>query len=434
MPDSDLIDFILLSDPNVRYVVLGTMLICTSAAVVGCFLFLRKRALVGDAIAHAVLPGICVAFMVFGTKEPWVLLIGATVSGWLSLVFIDTITRWSKLKADSAIGIALTWFFAIGILLLTVIQRGGNASQSGLDKFLFGSAASMLSQDVLMFSWVAFTLLISCLFFFRVFKLIIFDADYAASIGLPIKGYDLLISTLTVVAVATGIQSVGVVLMAALLITPAAAARFWTDDLRRMLILAAVFGLLPGYLGTYVSYTSPRMPTGPWIVLIASMIAILSFFLGARKGLLVRLLQHRANQRKVVRENVLKLLYHLGENDSQFTRARSRDEMMNKRAMSPLEWRRGVQELRRMDLIVNQGSGFALTKQGAKEGERITRLHRLWEMYLNRYMKIAPDHVHDDAEAIEHIITPEIEEELLLLLERPEKDPHQSRIPYTEDE
>lgn len=431
MVDTDLIEFILLRDSNVRYVVLGTMLICSSAALVGCFLFLRKRALVGDAIAHAVLPGICLAFMLFGTKEPWVLLIGATVSGWLSLLFIDAITRWSKLKADSAIGIALTWFFAIGILLLTVIQRAGNATQSGLDKFLFGSAASMLSLDVLIFSWVAVILLISCLIFFRKFKLIIFDSDFASSIGLPVKGYDLIISTLTVVAVATGIQSVGVVLMAALLITPAAAARFWTNDLRKMLLLAAVFGLLSGYLGTFISYSAPRMPTGPWIVLVASAFAILSFFLGARKGLFIRWLQHRANQRKVVRENVLKLLYHLGEDDLEFSRVRSRDEMMNKRAMSLLEWRSGIQELRRMKLIEMKESGVALTEHGTKEGERITRLHRLWEMYLNRYMKIAPDHVHDDAEAIEHIITPEIEKELLLLLDHPEKDPHESRIPYT---
>lgn len=428
----EFIDFLLLRNANVRFVVIGSMLIGASAALVGSFLFLRKRALVGDAIAHSVLPGICLAFIAFNSKHPALLLIGAIASGWLSLLFIDWITRNSKLKSDTAIGLTLSWFFGVGIMLLTFIQKTGNAAQSGLDSFLFGNASAMIAEDVYLFGGVSFGLIVLSVFLFKPLKLVIFDRDFAVSRGIKVRRFELILSTLTVIGVATGIKAVGVVLMAALLITPAAAARFWTDKMKTMLILAAIFGMVSGWMGALVSYTLPKMSTGPWIVLVVSAIAVFSFFFGTKKGLVHRLRSQQKMQRKILLENVLKLFYHLGEEHQNWSNPRSIDELMNRRFIPLPELTASLNRLSRKDFLSKEGKQFRLTDAGVEEGRRLTRLHRLWELYLIKYVNIAPDHVHDDAEAIEHIITPEIEAELLHLLENPEKDPHNKEIPYSQ--
>jgi len=260
-------DFFTFSDPNVRMVTLGAILLGISAATVGCFTFLRKRALVGDAIAHAVLPGVCLSFIISGEKNPFWLLLGAVIAGWAALLVMDFMVNHSKLKTDTAIGAVLSVFFGLGILLLTAIQHSGSANQAGLDTFLFGKAASMTQRDVWVFGGVAALLLLVIAAFFKSFKLVAFDPDFARSLGLPVRTLEFILATITVLSVATGIQAVGVVLMAALLITPAAAARFWTDSMIRMILLAALFGLLSGFFGAWVSYTAPAMPTnatGRW--------------------------------------------------------------------------------------------------------------------------------------------------------------------------
>ena len=232
------IDFISLNDPNVLFVVVGMILLGISSATIGTFAFLQKRALTGDAIAHSVLPGVCLAFILFDTRNLWVLLGGAFVTGWLSIVCVDIITKHSKLKADTAIGLVLSVFFGVGILLLTFIQQSGNAAQSGLNNFLFGKAAAMHPDDIKTMGIVSLLIIIIVLTFFKEFKLLSFDPAYAKSTGLPVTVLQLLLTTLTVLAVAAGIQAVGVVLMAAMLITPAAAAKYWTNNLRKMIFLS----------------------------------------------------------------------------------------------------------------------------------------------------------------------------------------------------
>lgn len=288
----DLFSFFSFQDPNIRYVVGGSVLLAVSSALVGCFTFLKKKALVGDAVAHAVLPGVCLSFILSGTKNPIYLIIGAFITGWLSLILIDVISRKSKIKEDTAIGLILSVFFGVGILLLTMIQHSGNAAQTGLNSFLFGKAAALIGFDLVVFSLISFFLLFCVLFLYKEFTLISFDEHFAQSIGFPVKRLELALTTLTVLAVVTGIQAVGVVLMAAMLITPAAAARFWTDKLKVMLLLAAIFGALSGVSGAYISYVMPAMPTGPWIVMVISIIAISSFMLAPHRGILYLSLIH----------------------------------------------------------------------------------------------------------------------------------------------
>ena len=279
-----LIEFLSFSDASIRSVVLGSVLIAVSSAIVGSFTFLRKKALVGDAVAHSVLPGVCLAFLFSGVKSPLILIVGAFITGWLSLVLIDLIVARSKIKEDTAIGLILSVFFGLGILLLTAIQHSGNAAQSGLDHFLFGNAAALVGKDLWTFSGLAVVLIFSVVLFFKEFTLLAFDQHFARSIGFPVRVLELVLTTLTVLAVVTGIQAIGVVLMAAMLITPAAAAKFWTDKLKVMILLAAGIAGFSGLVGAFISYIAPSMPTGPWIVMVLSLIAIFSFFLRAKKG------------------------------------------------------------------------------------------------------------------------------------------------------
>ena len=420
----------MLHDPVARVVVAGVLLIAAASALIGCFLFLKKTSLVGDAIAHAALPGVCAAFVIFESRHPLVMLLGAMGSGLLSMWFMGFILRRTRLKADVAIGITLSWFFAIGIVLLTAIQQSGMPNQSGLDHFLFGNAAGMLWDDVITFGAFSIVLILAVLLLYRPWKLMLFDRNHAVARGLNVRVLEGTLSVLTVLAVAIGVQTVGVVLMAALLITPAAAARFWTHRLPIMLLLAVVFGVVSALVGTWVSYTTPRMPTGPWMVVVISAVAVLSFLFGTRKGAVPRWWKGQKIQTKIARENVLKLLYQLGEAQGNQQLAHTRDDMTNRRPMRISDLNRTLSALDRKGLVLKEGHGYTLSEDGLAEGGRVVRLHRLWEMYLTTYVKIAPDHVHNDAEAIEHLITPEIEEQLLQLLDHPERDPHDSEIPY----
>jgi manganese/zinc/iron transport system permease protein len=424
------IDFFSFTDPNVRYVVIGSILITASSAIVGSFTFLKKKALVGDAVAHAVLPGVCLSFLLHGEKNPLVLIIGAFATGWLALTLIDFISAKSKIKEDTAIGLLLSVFFGVGIFLLTIIQKSGNAAQSGLDQFLFGKAASLVGADLVTFGVIAVLLLLAVYVFFKEFTLISFDKDFATSMGLPVRAMELILTTLTVLAVIIGIQAVGVVLMAAMLITPAAAARFWTEKIKVMIFLAAIFGAFSGIAGAYISYIAPSMPTGPWIVVVVSSIAFLSFFLAPKRGIINRLITQKNIKRHIVDENILKALYQLGEEERNFFDKRTVETILTKRTIKKETLLKSLRRLKREGYLKNDQGFWFFTTEGKNKGQRVVKLHRLWEVYLTQYLRIAPDHVHDDADTIEHVLTPELEARLEKLLNYPSTDPHKSEIPY----
>jgi len=411
-------------------VVIGTILIGASSSIVGCFTVLRKRSLIGDAIAHSVLPGVCLAFMLGGTKDPLMLLGGAFISGWLSIIAIDLVVSNTRIKTDAALGIILSVFFGLGILLLTHIQKSGNASQSGLDSFLFGKAASIVGDDLIIFGAVAVLLIVSVYLFFKEFTLISFDPNYAKSIGLRVNSYQLLLSSLTVLAVTVGIQAVGVVLMAALLITPAVAARFWTDKLSYMIAIAAGIGALASVSGAFISYAAPRMPTGPWIIVVLTILAILSMLFAPGRGFWSKWRSQHFTEQRIFQENILKLLYQLEEGDGRQDAERSLSEMLERRDWKKEKLSTGLNQLEDDCMVTGDDELWRLSAEGRREGKRIVRLHRLWELYLTQVMKVAPDHVHETAEVMEHLISPQLEKRLLRALNHPDRDPHGSPIPY----
>ena len=425
----DLINFLSFSDPNVRYVVLGTVLLSASAAMVGAFILLQKKALVGDAVAHSVLPGICTAFLFSGTKSIPLMLTGAFISGWLALIAIDYLVAHSKIKKDAAIGLVLSVFFGAGIVMMTYIQQSGNAAQSGLDTFIFGKAAALVGSDLLVFSLLAMVILITVSLFFKTFTLIAFDRSFAQALGYPVKRLDLLLTSLTVLAVVTGITAVGVVLMAAMLITPPAAARYWTNNIRHMVAIAVAIGAFAGLTGAYISYVAPAMPTGPWMVVVSSLIAFVSFFFAPRRGIVPKLYRQRKNQRIIAEENTLKIFYHLGESAQDFNKSYNITTLTGIRDIGVANLRAALRKLRLKGWVTAHQNQWRLTDDGIHKAAKVVRLHRLWELYLTQYMAIAADHVHDDADTIEHILTPELEQELERQLGHPDKDPHNTEIP-----
>ncbi|WP_454193755.1 metal ABC transporter permease [Paenibacillus sp. Marseille-Q7038] len=283
----------IMTDPNARWIMLGSMLLGFSSGMVGSFTYLRKQSLIGDTLAHAALPGICIAFMLSGIKSTFLFMLGALVSGIIATVGISVITKYSRIKQDTALGVVLSVFFGVGVMLLTRIQHGDYGSQSGLDKYMFGQAASMVRSDVYTMLGVSIFLLVVCCLLFKEFKLISFDPGFARGMGYPSGLLEQLLLFLTVIAVVAGVQVVGVVLVAALLVTPAAAARYWTHRLGLMVALAGLFGALSGVIGTLISATTPDLPTGPVTVLVATGLFVISVFFAPDRGLIARAIRGR---------------------------------------------------------------------------------------------------------------------------------------------
>lgn len=292
----------LFTDYTLRNVALGSALLGIVSGALGCFAVLRRQGLLGDALAHAALPGICVAFLLTGSKAPLVLLIGAALAGWLATTLLLTAVRETRLSTDSALAIVLSTFFGFGIVLLTFIGKSENANQAGLDKFLFGQAATLVAEDVQTMGLLGAAALLIVAVLYKEFKLLAFDAEFAASLGFPARGLSVLLTSLIVIAVVIGLQTVGVVLMAAMLVGPAVSARQWTNRLGVMVILAAVFGAASGVSGALISVSDAHIPTGPVIILSLTVIVLGSLFFAPARGLAwdaIRRRQQRANIKNV---------------------------------------------------------------------------------------------------------------------------------------
>jgi len=419
--------FYFLEDAVAQKVVFGVAVIGFISGVVGVFSFLRKKTLVTDAISHAVLPGVCVGFLFAGTKDPLVLMTAAVVVGWMSVWMIDMIVRTTKLKEDAAIAIVSTFFFAIGSVLLSYISKSENAEQTGLKNFLFGNAATMTDLDVNVFVIVSLVVLLVVVLFFKQFKLFCFDEAFSKVIGLPVKSIEFLLSTLTVLTVAIGIQAVGVVLMSALLIAPASAARYWTNKLSLMLLIAGLFGLFSGVFGVVVSTFKEAMPTGPWIVTVLFLFTVLTLLFAPKKGWFSIKKLNDFNKFKVMEENLLKVFYQYLEEGKEELAVM---EILEKRPVDTSDLEKVLSRLMKKRYLLKQGQHYRLTSNGRIEAMRIVRSHRLWELYLTQRMKFKEDHIHGSAETIEHLITPDIELELLKELDFPKEDPHKKAIPY----
>lgn len=370
MDGSSLISLII-TDYTLRTVSLGAAILGLVSGVLGSYAVLRKQSLLGDAMSHATLPGVVLAFLITGSKSLPALMMGAMVAGWLGALVVILVTSQTRIKQDAGLGIVLAVFFGMGTAMLSWVQRhSASVNQSGLDKFLFGRAAALIQRDVLMMAGLGIVALLCVMLFWKEFKLLSFNPEFAASLGLPVRGLDIFLTTLIVVAIVVGLQTVGVVLMSAMIIAPAAAARQWTDRLGVMVMLAGIFGALAGVTGALISSLGSGLSTGPVIVLSASVWVFISMLVAPNRGLLARMLRERRNRKRLRRAAVLETLYRMGLQHEDPRRPHS---YHNLDAAMP---GRGVgytlNILQREGLVLEMSPGYwALTDMGIESIERL---------------------------------------------------------------
>jgi manganese/zinc/iron transport system permease protein len=286
----------LFQDYTFQTVALGSALLGLISGVLGSFAVLRKQSLLGDGVSHSALPGVVMAFVLSGSKNTETLLLGALVSGLLATLFIVGIVRNTRVKFDSALALVMSVFFGLGLVLLTYVQKIPNSNQAGLKRFIFGQASTLLQRDIILMAVCGLVLLALVLLFWKEFKLFTFDSDFAQSLGFSPKRLNLLLSFMIVLSIIIGLQTVGVILMSAMLITPAVSARQWTNKLWVMVSLSAVFGAVSGVAGTAASSLVSKLPTGPAIVVCVSTIAVVSVLFAPGRGVLHRVYQRRRNR------------------------------------------------------------------------------------------------------------------------------------------
>ncbi len=401
---------------TITYVIIGNIFIAVTISALGTLVLLQRNPLSGDAIAHAQLPGICFGFLIVGKKEITPIIIGATVCGLIACLLIDYIPKKSKIKKDTATSLVLSIFFGVGLLLISFIQNSKNVEQSGLYSYLLGDAASMQKIDILIIISLSVIILTMLIILMRLFHALLFDEFFIQSIGWPVNIIRLLLNIFIVLAIVLGSQSIGLILINALLIIPAALAPFWTQNFYRRFIVAIFFAILSAIIGSLLSAKYSRLPTGASIVLSISFFAFISFFLAPQKGVLTLWKKKNIYKKKVLEENLLKKLYELQKVEKNADSNYSLEELLLHYPIKLSKMKKVLQRLKIKDEMATSDNKWRMTKNGSYRGEKILEMHLLWEAYLIHYMKISPDHVHQDAESIEHLLTPELACELRSLL------------------
>lgn len=290
--------FDFLTDYTFLLVTGGTMLLAVASGIVGSIMVLQKESLVGDALSHAALPGVVVAFLIAQEKVTAFLLIGACLSAFIAILIIYLIRKYTELAFDGILAIVLSSFFGLGMVLLTFAQKLPNAAQAGLRNFIFGQAAAVLTEDAIFILFLAFAVIIIITIFWKEIKVYVFDPVFAKTQGVNPTFMQLLISTLMIVVVITQIQTIGVVLTSAMLIAPGVAALQWSRTFHKTVILASLFGAVSAIIGTIISTLVSNMPTGPIIVVCVSLIAVLSVCF-APKGVLMQKVRHNRMKKMI---------------------------------------------------------------------------------------------------------------------------------------
>ena len=293
----------ILQSYTTQMVLLGTALLGLASGIAGTFAVLRKESLIGDGLSHAALPGVVIAFLLTGIKDIEVLIAGAALSSITAAWLITITVENSKIKFDGALATILSAFFGLGMVLLTYVQSLNNAGQAGLSKFIFGQAATILARDVYITSAAALIIIVLTALFWKELKLISFDVEYAKTLQIPVTFTLILYRSLLIMTIIIGIQSVGAILISSLLIAPAVGARQWTNKLGTMCILAGFFGMISAIGGTIWSTSVPKLPTGPAIIVILSILVLLSLIFTPNRGMLWQFRKNRQSKHALLLEN-----------------------------------------------------------------------------------------------------------------------------------
>jgi manganese/zinc/iron transport system permease protein len=372
---------------NAALVAVGAGLLGFAAGAAGTFLFLRKRALVSDAVAHATLPGVGLAFIVMvwlggDGRNLLGLLAGSAVTAGIGLLTVEWVARRTRLSEDAAIGAVLSVFFGLGIVILTVIQSMSAGRQAGLEGFLLGSTAGMLFQDAVVIAVGGSLAVLATWVLRRPMTLVAFDAEYAAATGVNVPRVDLAMMALVMAVTVIGLKLVGLILIVAMLIIPPVTARFWTERSATVIWYAGALGGLSGYLGAAISASAPNLPTGPIIVLVAASLFLLSLFFAPARGVAAAMVRHRRFQRRVhLRQGLLAL-------------ARS----------EPIHDDLTLRVLRSHGLIRADGVG---TQTGRAQAAKIARDERRWDVAREIHQDTALTGRYDGLTPIEEVFAPD---------------------------
>ncbi len=414
---------------NTSTVILGTTLLGLAAGIVGVFALLRKRSLVTDALSHATLPGIALAFLLapglgVGGRSLPLLLLGATASAALSVLCIQLILRHTRLREDAAIGIVLSVFFGAGVVGLSYIQKNAPAGAAGLSHFIFGQTAAMSVGDATLMGSIALVAIGAALLFFKEFSLACFNDAFARVQGWPVSLIDLAMMALVVLVTVAGLQAVGLVLVVAMLIIPPVAARFWSERLWVLVALAGVFGASSGYLGAVVSALLPGKPAGAVIVLTAGVIFSLSMLLAPSRGVVASTARRLHLRLRMAGDHLLEAAHEsasktdLAPGEGVVTPDDLRS-LARLRGWPPWFGPLVVHALTHGGMLSRRpGRGLALTEAGRERGARVRRNHTLWSQYLITYADIAPTHVDWSVDQVEHVLSDTLIAELERALER----------------
>ncbi len=370
---------------NATLVAIGAGLLGFAAGASGTFMFLRKRALVSDAVATSTLPGVALAFMIMVAlggegRSLAGLLIGAAITAAIGLLIIEWIPRRTRLAEDAAIGSVLGVSYGIGIVLLTVVQSMSAGRQAGLEGFLLGSTAGMLFQDAIIIAIGGSLAVLATWVMRRPMTLVAFDPGYAAATGYNLRQVDLIMMGLILAITVIGLKLVGLVLIVAILIIPPVTARFWTERAQNVIWISGGIGGASGYLGAVISASAPALPTGPIIVLVATAIFALSLFLAPSRGVLAALLRHQSFQRRVHRRQGLLALA----------------------AQQPILEGYTLRLLRREGLVRRDG---VATEMGRAQANKIARDERRWEVARQIHQDVSLTGRYDGLTPIEEVFT-----------------------------
>lgn len=434
------------TDSVLRAPTIGCMLMCLAASLIGVIVFLRKQSLIGEALSHAAYPGIILGVMTAGflaVEEgdelilSLIALSGAFLTALLGVWAIKALVKHVRVSGDAALCFVLSTFFGVGLTLASEVQFSFTTLYKQVISYLYGQAATMTDIHIVIYGVFACMMIAVIILLFKELRVLTFDSSYAKSLGIRVKGIESLIFFLITLAVVIGIRSVGVIMMSAMLIAPAVAARQLTNRLSILFVLAGFFGLASGFLGNYFSvqfteifasaFPAARiiLPTGPMIVLVATAFCILAILFAPERGLLVRLWRIGRFRYICLCENILKVMWNHGPETPISLHQISQFQTISRTYLTYLLWRMKQNGwIERVD-----GQMFLLTADGRYRAAKIVRLHRLWEVYLANYLGMEVERVHRNAEEMEHILTPEIEKELTFLLNDPQHDPHQQPIP-----
>lgn len=428
------------TDPILRAPTLGAVFMCLASSLIGVIGFVQRRSLLGEALSHATYPGVVFGILLAAVfSEPSYTLalfsasIGAFLFAWLGLLSIEKLEKKLHIHSDSALCLILSLFLGVGVTLASRIQIIHPLWYQQTQVFLFGQAATMGDQHIGIYAVLSLLVTFFVILRFRQIELMYFDTEYMQSLGTTNRACHVLTSFLLISAIVIGIRSVGIVLMSGMLIAPASFARQWTGQLGKMFFLSGFIGMLSAFLGVYFSIQIPlffnkenpiSLPTGPMILLVAVLFTFFALLFSPKRGWVSRILRIRCFQQQQQIDHILKALWKKKALNSQSLR--------KELGLSYLSSCYLLFRLRRRRWVEGKME-ICLTPNGRREGARLVRLHRLWELYLTSQLKLEENRVHCSAEEMEHILTPEIEEQLTCLLKDPKEDPHRQPIPSREE-